>query len=125
MAMSSATFVIDTNIALSLLGDQLVEPLPIGIYCASLITEMELLSYPKISDDQIKSVKQFLSLIEIIPLHDQIKDLAIQCRRSYQLKLPDAIIAATTQNLDGTLLTNDRKLINLPVIKTRSLICSS
>ncbi len=45
MAMSSATFVIDTNIALSLLGDQLVEPLPIGIYCASLITEMELLSY--------------------------------------------------------------------------------
>ena len=125
MAMSSATFVIDTNIALSLLGNQLVEPLPAGIYYASLITEMELLSYPKISDDQIKSVKQFLSLIEIIPLHDQIKNLAIQCRRNYQLKLPDAIIAATTQNLDGTLLTNDRKLLNLQVIKTRSLVCSS
>ncbi|MGH9397948.1 MAG: hypothetical protein ACRD18_13995 [Terriglobia bacterium] len=40
--------VLDTNAILYLLGGRLAQPLPPGFYFASVITEMELLSYPSL-----------------------------------------------------------------------------
>jgi len=40
------TGLLDTNIALYLLGGRLEAPLPSGEYGVSVITEMELLSWP-------------------------------------------------------------------------------
>ena len=45
-------FVLDTNAVLYFLGDRLAEPLPSGDYFVSIITEMELLSYPSITPSQ-------------------------------------------------------------------------
>lgn len=42
--------VLDTNAVLYLLGGRLAEPLPEGRYFASVMTEMELLSYPLLDE---------------------------------------------------------------------------
>lgn len=118
-------FVLDTNIALYLLNNRLGQPLPPGVYFASVITEMELLSYPQLTDVQIQDVRNFLSSLTLVALDDEIKGLAIQWRRQYKLKLPDAIIVATTLHLQATLLTNDQQLTKLQDLQTQSLVLSS
>jgi predicted nucleic acid-binding protein len=42
---------LDTNIVLYLLGGRLAAPLEKGPYYVSVITEMELLSYPDLTDE--------------------------------------------------------------------------
>ncbi len=118
-------FILDTNIALYLLNNRLEQPLPPGIYFASFITEIELLSYPQLTDAQIQEMRDFLSSLTLVALDDEIKNLAIQWRRNYRLKLPDAIIAATALSLDGTLLTNDQQLLRLQDLRTQFLAFSS
>jgi len=46
------TFILDTNIVLYFLGARLANPLPSGQYFISVITEIELLSYPSLSPDE-------------------------------------------------------------------------
>jgi|CXWK01.1.fsa_nt_gi hypothetical protein len=43
------TVVLDTNVVLCQLGDALMEPSPEGPYAVSVISEMELLSYPSLT----------------------------------------------------------------------------
>lgn len=106
--------VLDTNIVLSLLGDELAEPLPVRPYFASTITEMELLSYPSLSQSEESAVRALLRDINVIEMDPDIKEHAIRLRRYHGLKLPDAIIAATALSLDGVLLTNDQKMARVP-----------
>jgi predicted nucleic acid-binding protein len=44
----------------------------------------------------------------IISLTDEIKEATIMLRQKYSIKIPDAIIAATTQSLGLTLITADK-----------------
>jgi predicted nucleic acid-binding protein len=50
------TGLLDTNVALYLLGGQLAESLPIGTYGVSVITEMELLAWLAIFLGSLPSV---------------------------------------------------------------------
>jgi predicted nucleic acid-binding protein len=50
-----------------------------------------------------------------------VKKLAIILRREHQLKLPDAIVAATALSLGATLVTNDVKLLRLPGLTSQEL----
>jgi predicted nucleic acid-binding protein len=59
--------VLDTNIALYHLGNLLVQPLPSGGYFISVITEMELLSYPGLTEVEAKRIKGFLSELLTLP----------------------------------------------------------
>lgn len=54
-------YVLDTNVALYLLGGRLVNPLPVGEFYLSVISEIELLSYLAISEAERLKVQQFLS----------------------------------------------------------------
>ena len=121
MALSLPQFVLDTNVALYHLGNRLFQPLPSGVYFISIITEMELLSYPRLSDAEAHQIHNFLSYLTVININDTIKTLAIQWRRQYKLKLPDAIIVATTLSLQATLLTNDQQLTKIENLTTQSL----
>ncbi len=47
--LTQPLFLLDTNIVLYFLGGPLVNPLPSGQYFISVITEIELLSYPSLS----------------------------------------------------------------------------
>jgi predicted nucleic acid-binding protein len=75
----------------------------------SIITEIELLSWPKISRVEIGNISEFLSNFESIGLTEEIKIVTIQLRKSTGLKIPDAVIAATALTHSIPLLTNNLK----------------
>jgi len=121
VALTQNLILLDTNVVLYFLGGRLTNPLPLGQYFVSVITEIELLSYPSLSSDEEVRIRDFLAKITVVELESSIKDLAITFRKQYRLRLPDAIIAATAQVLKATLFTNDVRLANLTEINTQSV----
>ena len=51
-----------------------------------------------------------------------MKERAIGLRRTYGLKLPDAIVASTALVIGAELVTNDGKLERVPDLKVRKLV---
>jgi predicted nucleic acid-binding protein len=115
------SFVLDTNIALYHLGGQLQYSLPTGQYFVSIITKMELLSYPSLAPAEEQQIRRFLAQLQILNLTESIKQIAIDLRKQNRPKLPDSIIAATACDLNATLLTNDLKLAQIPLLSVQSL----
>jgi predicted nucleic acid-binding protein len=79
----------------------------------SVITRMELLSFPLLTPEVEQDTLRFLADCTVIPLDQKIEESAIILRRKNKLSLPDALIAATALLLDATLITNDEKLLRL------------
>ena len=73
----------------------------------SFITELEILSYQKLSRNDIAQIKKFLNKCTIIDVNGTIKEITISLRKQFNLKLPDSIIAATAMYLDLPLITAD------------------
>lgn len=121
MGLTVARFVLDTNIILYFLGGRLAEPLPAGTYTISVISELELLAYPGLVSSEEQRVRAFLADIAVTDLTQPIKHHAVDLRKRYGLKLPDAIVAATALALKATLLTNDQRLLTLTDVETQTL----
>ncbi|HEY9601842.1 MAG TPA: type II toxin-antitoxin system VapC family toxin [Allocoleopsis sp.] len=119
--MTKALILLDTNVVLYFLGGRLAKPLPSGQYFVSVITEIELLSYPSLSPDEEIQIRDFLTRITVVGIEDNIKESTIAFRKQYKLRLPDAVIVATAQSLSATLFTNDVRLANLTEINTQSV----
>ncbi|AVH70298.1 type II toxin-antitoxin system VapC family toxin [Nostoc sp. 'Lobaria pulmonaria (5183) cyanobiont'] len=119
--LTQPSIFLDTNIVLYFLGGRLINPLPSGEYFISVITEIELLSYPSLSLEEETQIIDFLNKITIIGIDSNIKNLTIAFRKQYKLRLPDAIIAATAKSLNATLFTNDVRLVNLTEVNTQSV----
>jgi predicted nucleic acid-binding protein len=83
---------LDTNAVLYLLGGRLAESLEVGHYYVSVISEMELLSYPKLTNDAAHQIRSFLADVTVVELTKDVKTTAIELRREHALKNPDAII---------------------------------
>ena len=79
----------------------------------SVITELELLSYHRLSESDEVQLRQLLSLFIIDDITPEIKTTTIQIRREHRLKLPDSIILATAQVAKLPLITADQKLLNV------------
>ena len=112
---------LDTNVVLYFLGGRLLNPLPPGQYFISVVTEIELLSYPSLTPDEEAQIIDFLNKITVVGIDNNIKKLTIAFRKQYRLRLPDAIIAATAKSLNATLFTNDVRLANLTEVNTQSV----
>ena len=118
--MSGDKYLLDTNIILYILsGDATIaQYLNLRILFVSVISEIELLGYQKLTAQQEKQIKSFLSSFRIIYLDDAIKDEAIAIRKKHGLKLPDCIIAATAISMNLTFITADKQfkqVKNLPL----------
>ncbi|HEX5165832.1 MAG TPA: PIN domain-containing protein [Thermomicrobiales bacterium] len=113
------SFVLDTNIVIYELSDKLTQPLPVGPYAVSVISEMELLSYPDLDQNEEREIRRFLTGVVVVDLTPHIQAVAIQLRRLYRLRLPDAIVAATSVSLGEELLTSDRRLARTPSLRCR------
>ena len=79
----------------------------------SVITELELLSYHRLTVSDEIQLRQLLSLFIIDDITHAIKTATIQIRRKHRLKLPDSIILATSQVAKLCLITGDQKLLNV------------
>lgn len=115
------TGLLDTNVALYLLGGRLAVPLPAGTYGVSVITEMELLAWPSLTSEEEKNVREFLRQLVVCELTPPIRDRAVQLRRVHQLKLPDAVVCATALEFGVELWTNDKTLAKVADLTCRSV----
>ena len=117
----SIDYLFDTNILIYLLNNQLAENLPGGRYGYSVITEIELLSFPALTATDTQIINNYLSNIVLLNLTESIKQKTISLRRAYRIKLPDAIIAATAIVSGAMLLSNDKTLHLIQDLKCLSL----
>ena len=102
-------YMLDTNAIIYMLNGRLASPLRDGHYSVSIITEIELLSFPDLSQGEEQQIRVLLREFQTIPLTESVSAKTIQLRRNNKkLKLPDAVIAASAIQQQAVLLTNDQ-----------------
>ena len=77
----------------------------------SVVTWMEVLVGAKNKEEEA-IISNFLSMFELIPLTETIALLAVKIRRTTKLKLPDAIVLATSRAQGTILVTRNTKDFN-------------
>lgn len=110
--MSGFDIVVDTNILIYLTSGNkhIAESTRGKNLTISFITEMELRSWPSLTQESNQLIKKLLSQCRIISLNDEIKEKAIEIRRKSKLKLPDSIVCSTAIYLGLPLLSADQAL---------------
>ena len=78
-------------------------------FFVSVITYMEVYSYDFLNNNEKKLIDELFKSITIIHINKEIADVAISIRKNKdkKIKLPDAIILATSLFLKIPLLTDD------------------
>ena len=78
----------------------------------SIISKIEFLSYPNLSEADLLIFNKFLNRVELVELNDNkennIIETIILLRKKYRIKLPDSIIAASAITNNATLVTADK-----------------
>jgi predicted nucleic acid-binding protein len=114
----SGRYLLDTNILIDLLeGNEAVSGL-VDIeedseLFASVITRMELLAAVRNTKEREAIILSLLSFFTIITLNEDVERKTIAIRRETGLKLPDAIIAASSITTDAVLITRDQRLASI------------
>lgn len=122
-------FTIDTNILISYFNDeervvkQFLKWRKVDArFFISVITEIEILSLPTLTSEEVNKIQRFLGEFTIIPLDSQLGKIVAEIRRQYKFKLGDSAVMATAQLTNSVLVTQDKELIkkgkNLVQIQT-------
>ncbi len=115
----SGRFFLDTNAIVDLLkGNQEVVKLisDASFIACSVISEIEYISFPDISEKDIALFSEFLSRITVFDLRHgdpAVKELISRIRKTRSVKLPDAVILAYAKTSDCTLITADKKIASV------------
>jgi len=102
--------VFDTNIVIDALNGISEADTEFDLYervIISRITWMEILVGEKESDKQLRDFLE--DHFEIVPIDLTISEIAVQVRRQYRMRLPDAIIWATAKVYSAVLVTRNTK----------------
>lgn len=106
----SGNVIFDTNIVIYL-SKKLLAPEKVFteniMYSISIISKMELLGYAFNSNLEENYISELIDSLNIVPLNDAVVNMTIAIRKNNRIKLPDAIIYATAQVMNGKLLTNN------------------
>ncbi len=107
--MSGRRLLVDTNVLIYLLnGDsRITEVLQGTRLVVSVITKMEIKCYSKLTENDISLIDKLIDECEIVGLSSDIQNVAVEFRKKFNLKLPDAIIAASSYCSNLPLLTCD------------------
>lgn len=76
----------------------------------SVISYMEVLGYGFKDNKQKGFIEKLFSFLEIVYIDEEIAKNTIKLREENKIKLPDAIICATSLQKKAKLITNDEKL---------------
>jgi len=110
---------LDTNAVIYALNERLT--LPSADYSISIITEIELFSYSKLTELEKNNITRLVSYFEVHNINDEIKAMTIEIRKNYGIKLPDSIICATALVSGATLISNDKQLSQIDGLVVLSL----
>lgn len=120
--MSGTNVVFDTNALINFFnGHPALQQYINSSLFISVLSIIEFLSYPKITQADKIMLFQFLKNVKIVDLRSSDTTFIQQIstvRSNYKIKLPDAVIAATALSKNAILVTNDRdftKIISLTV----------
>jgi len=111
--MNGSRFLLDTNAVVALLAGQgsidgvLSNAEWVGI---SVITKVEFLVFPQLDEHDRYLFDEFAKCVDVVGIESKSDDLiekTIFLRRTYKIKVPDAIIGATALEMGATLLTLD------------------
>jgi predicted nucleic acid-binding protein len=112
----SGKYLLDTNAIINLLKDENADfsfKDKEGIFFVSIITEIELLSFKDLTEEDETSIKKLLPGSCIINISKTIKNKTVELRKKKNIKLPDAVICATAMVNHLTLVTDDDRLFNI------------
>lgn len=125
--MSTNEYLIDTNILIyHTKGSQLTIAFIADLinkhaFNISILTKIEFLGWDKHTPDGYEKCKRLLERAVIYSLDDAIADKAIELKKKLNIKLPDAVIAATailnnlklsTRNVDDFKMIDGLKVVN-------------
>lgn len=123
----NGSFVLDTNTVIYHLRGlkpwtDFINTLPPARVFVSVITRMELLAWKNLTLEGERQVRSFLDMLNIVLLSSAIETEAISLRRNTRVKLPDAIVAATSVVFNAILVTADKEIaaLNWPNLKVIS-----
>lgn len=113
--MNGSDMFLDTNIILYLFSGSkilanLIHNKKVSI---SFVRELEILGFKGISEIEKRIFYNFLKDCEVININDISKDITIKIKQNYTIKLPDAIIIATSTYLNVPLLTADKGFLKI------------
>lgn len=113
--MNGISVMIDTNIAIAILnGDEKLAELFAGKDVRiSFISELELLCKPDMKASEKKDIQSFIDDCTILEINSSIKEIAISIKQKNRIKLPDAIIAATSIFWNLPFFTRDEDFKNI------------
>ncbi len=112
-------YLLDTNSIIYALDKGFI--FPNYNYYFSIITEIELLSFSKLTKEDSDTIKLALSNFKSIPIDNDIKDITIKIRKENKIKLPDSVIIASALEKNAILVTSDKQLINSNLVETIEL----
>lgn len=102
---------VDTNFLIYLLnGEPFIKPFLDSNFFISEITEMEMLGVKDISSGVLKVRSELIQNCYLISFNSEIKEIAIGLKQRSNLKLPDAIIAASSLYMGFPLVTADKDI---------------
>ena len=117
--MNGSRYFLDTNAMVQILAGnrELLVLLADAEYVAtSIICELEFLSFPTLPEKDALLFQQFIKRSEMVDLASgdlALKNRILEIRSARKLKLPDAIILASSSISRCTLVTADRQLLNM------------
>jgi len=114
--MSGDRIVVDTSLIINLFNgiNEVQELISDRDLFVSVISEIEVLSFPHILPKDSELLKSFLSQCYIVDIEPAIKEITIAIRSKLNIKLPDAVIAATAIYHDLPLFTMDKGFRKIP-----------
>jgi predicted nucleic acid-binding protein len=115
--MNGNSLLLDTNIVLYLLNGEetLIPLLEEKNLFLSFVTQLELLGNRFLKPEDNLKIKQFISECTVIDITQEIKDITINIRQNYNIKLPDCIIIATSLWLNMPLITADHDFTKIDI----------
>ena len=114
--MERKNYLIDTNVAIYYFGlalskesEKFMDRILVESYAISVINRIELLGFSGLRKSEANALNSFILNSNIFDLEENIILETILIRKKYNIKLPDAIIAATCLVNNYSLISNNVK----------------
>ena len=113
--MDTFRFMLDTNVIIDNLDRSLnlfafLTDFPNCEVYINPVVAIEVLAKAGMSEDEEAAARDLLDLFKWTEIDKAVCEIAVQIRRAKELRLPDALIAASAIVLNATVLSNDSHL---------------
>jgi predicted nucleic acid-binding protein len=114
--MGKQKYLVDTNVAIEYIGETLpekslamIDGVVDGRFYISVINKIELLGFADITENEELKFQELINASDVLNLDEDIISRTIKIRKTYKIKIPDAIIAATALANQLTIITRNTK----------------